>query len=279
VEFDAMLRGALGDQPKVHAYFIDRDGNIIATTDPTRPVLGQLSIARHLSEMDNGRSGSCLLTHDDHYALMGCTVSHGYREFKVSDGRPVDVLAVVVESFGTVRSSTAESATPARRLNAPLGREHGMEFATFFAGSSLFAMLAGDVHEARAASKLSSVSMGGGGACIGILPLEERDDDAAEFVWAYDLGFLITGQITPIDSRAQIVVVRHDSRTVGLLVSELHDVAKFNEEDLIALPLARQDGGMLVSHVINANQGDVLIQRIDTPHLFDLLDNNRRTSQ
>jgi hypothetical protein len=57
----------------------------------------------------------------------------------------------------------------------------------------------------------------------------------------------------------------------------LHDVAKFNEEDLIALPLAR-DGCMLVSHVISANQGDVLIQRIDIACLFDLLDNGRDMS-
>ena len=55
-EFDAMLRGALGDQAKVHAYFMDRSGNIIATTDPTRPVLGQFEIAPHLSAMENGRS-------------------------------------------------------------------------------------------------------------------------------------------------------------------------------------------------------------------------------
>jgi chemotaxis signal transduction protein len=276
-EFDAMLRGALGDQPMVHAYFIDRSGMIIATTDPTRPILGQLDIAPHLSKMENGRSGSCLLTHDEHYALMGCTVSHGYREFKVSDGRPVDVLAVVVESFGAVRASTPENATPARRLKAPLGRVNGTEFATFFVAGSLFAVPAGDVHEARPASKLSSVSLGGGGACIGILTREERDDDDAAFAWAYDLGFLVTGQTTPIDSRAQVVVVRHNSRTVGLLVSELHDVAKFNEEDLIALPLAR-DGCMLVSHVISANQGDVLIQRIDIACLFDLLDNGRDMS-
>jgi chemotaxis signal transduction protein len=276
-EFDAMLRGALADQPMVHAYFIDRSGMIIATTDPTRPILGQLDIAPHLSTMENGRSGSCLLTHDEHYALMGCTVSHGYREFKVSDGRPVDVLAVVVESFGAVRASTPENATPARRLKAPLGRVNGTEFATFFVAGSLFAVPAGDVHEARPASKLSSVSLGGGGACIGILTREERDDDDAAFAWAYDLGFLVTGQTTQIDSRAQVVVVRHNSRTVGLLVSELHDVAKFNEEDLIALPLAR-DGCMLVSHVISANQGDVLIQRIDIACLFDLLDNGRDMS-
>jgi hypothetical protein len=273
-EFDAMLRGALGEQPKVHAYFIDRAGSIIATTDPARPVLGQFDIASHLSAMENGRSGSCLLTHDGHYALMGCTVSNGYREFKVSDGRPVDVLAVVVESFGAVRAATPENAAPARRLNAPLGRVQGTEFATFFAAGSLFAMPAGDVQEAQPASKLSSVSMGGGGACIGVLTREERDDEDAAFVWAYDLGFLLTGQATPIDSRAQIVVVRHNSRTVGLLVSELHDVAKFKEEDLIALPLA-SGGSMLVSHVINANQGDVLIQRIDIARLFDLLGNGR----
>lgn len=272
-EFDAMLRGALGDQANLHAYFIDRAGTIIATTDPTRSVLGQLDIASHLSAMENGRSGSCLLTHDGHYALMGCTVSHGYREFKVSDGRPVDVLAVVVESFGAVRAGTAELPAAVQRLKTSVGRDEGAEYATFFVGASLFAMSVDDVHEARPASQLTPASMGGGGACIGILRLEERHDDGAEFVWTYDLGFLLTGQNTTIDGKAQIVLVRHDSRTVGLLVSELYDVARFAEEDLTMLPLARQErGAALISHVIKAHQGEVLIQRIDNAQLFNLLD-------
>jgi chemotaxis signal transduction protein len=271
-EFDAMLRGALGNQAGLHAYFIERSGAIIASTDPARPAGGRFEIAPHLSAMDNGRSGSCLLTHDDHYALMGCTVSHGYREFKVSDGYPADVLAVVVESFGAVRTGTTAYAAPSQLLAAPAGGTHGMEFATFFVGGSLFAMAAGGVQEARTASQLTPVSMGGGAACIGILELGQGGKDAAGHVWVYDLDFFLSGRSTAIDGRSQVVVVRHGARTVGLLVSELHGVAKFDEDDLTALPLASQDGRTLVTQVIKAYRGEVLIQLIDIAALFGLLE-------
>lgn len=270
-EFDAMLRGTLGGQAGLQGYFLDRSGAIIASTDPARPVGGRFEIAPHLSAMENGRSGSCLLTHDGHYALMGCTVSHGYREFKVSDGYPADVLAVVVESFGPVRDDLQSrlAAAPARK--APVGGGQGAEFATFFVGGTLFALAAAAVQEARAASRLTSVSMAGGDACLGLVALGDGEADAADFVWVYDLGLLVSGQRTSPDGRSQIVVVRHGARTVGLLVSELHGVAKFHPDDLIAVPLAGGDGGALVRQVIKAEQGERLIQLIDTARLFSLL--------
>ncbi|HEU4777296.1 MAG TPA: chemotaxis protein CheW, partial [Telluria sp.] len=118
-EFDAMLRGALGNQTGLQAYFVERSGAIIASTDPTRPAGARIDIAPQCAELEKGRSGSCLLTHDQHYALMGCTASHGYREFKVSDGYPADVLAVVVESFGPVRAGIAAPTAAPQLLSAP----------------------------------------------------------------------------------------------------------------------------------------------------------------
>ncbi|HEU4846272.1 MAG TPA: chemotaxis protein CheW, partial [Burkholderiaceae bacterium] len=135
---------------------------------------------------------------------------------------------------------------------------------------------AGHVREARTASKLAPVSMGSGAACVGLLELEEGGKDAAGYVWVYDLGFFVSGQSTVVDARSQIVVVSDGTRTVGLLVSELHGVAKFVDEDLIALPLTRQDGRTLVSQVIKAYQGEVLIQLIDTASLFGMLGHGER---
>ncbi|MBA5639789.1 chemotaxis protein CheW [Duganella sp. LX20W] len=271
-EFDAMLRGALGGRANLHACFIERSGTIIASTDPARPVGATFEIAPHLAAMENGRSGSCLLTHDEHYALLGCTVSHGYREFKVSDGYPADVLAVVVQSFGAVRAGGAAGTARPRMLSAPAGGGHGAEYATFFVGTSLFAMDAAGVYEARTASKLTPVSMGGGAACIGILELDGAGKDDTDHVWVYDLGFFLSGRSTEIDGRSQVVVVRHGARTVGLLVSELHGVAKFGDDDLIALPLVSQDGRSLVTRIIKAYGGEVLIQLIDIASLFGLLE-------
>ena len=271
-EFDAMLRGALGDKPGLQAYFIDRAGAVLASTDPLRPIGSRLDIAPQLAAMENGHSGSRLLTHDEHYALMGCTVSHGYREFKVSDDYQADVLAVVVESFGLVRSATVASAPEVRLLAAPVGSEGGVEFATFFVDGTLFAMAAANVHEARPAGRLAPVALGGGGACCGVLALDEGGGDVTDFVWVYDLGYFVTGSSTAIDGNSQVVVVRHGTRSVGLLVSELHGVAKFDQADLIPLPMAGQGGRTLVTNVIKANEGEVLIQVVDTAALFELLE-------
>jgi chemotaxis signal transduction protein len=270
VEFDAMLRGALGGHAGLHGYFLDRSGAIIASTDPGRPAGGHFGIAPQLSALENGRSGSCLLTHDGHYALMGCTVSHGYREFKVSDGYPADVLAVVVESFGPVRDGQS-SLAPASLRRPALGSERGDEYATFFVGDALFALPAAKVQEARAASRLKPVTMAGGAACLGVLALEDGGAETADSVWVYDLGYFVSGRRTGRDGRSQIVVVRHGERSVGLLVSELHGVSRFGADDLIALPLARREQGAFVSQMIKAQQGEVLIQLIDPARLFGLL--------
>lgn len=271
-EFDAMLRGAIGDQAGLQAYFIDRAGAIIASTDPARPIGAKLEISSAFSTMENGQSGSCLLTHDTRYALMGCTASHGYREFKVSDGYLADVLAVVVESFGPIRASAPAQLTSTQLLKMPADSAHGIEFATIYVGGALFALRASNVREACATSKLAPISMGQGSGCVGMLLLDGEESAATESVWVYDLSALVSGYRASIDDRSQVVVVSHGSRSVGLLVSELHGVAKFQSDDLIPLSLAGQDGRRLVEQVIKANQGELLIQVIDMAQLFDLLD-------
>ena len=102
-ELDAMLRSGLGHKAGINALFVDRRGCVIASTDPTRPVGTRLEMDQTLLALPNGSSASRIVIHDGHYAIMGCTVSSGYREFKVSDGYREDVLALVFDSFGEVR--------------------------------------------------------------------------------------------------------------------------------------------------------------------------------
>ncbi len=268
-EFDAMLRGALLGKEGAQAYFIDRAGSIIASTDPARGIGSRLGIAPKLAALDNGGSGSRLLTHDQHYAIMACTVSHGYREFKVSDGYRADVIGVVVESFGEVRAAAPKNAAATLLKAGPAGSE----FATFFIDGALCAIAAGEVREALPAARIKAVSMAGAGECVGVLALGgAAAADPARFVWVYDLGVLVAGRATAVDAGAQVVVVELGARMIGLLVSELHGVAKFDAAQMIATPLAGQGGGGLVRQLIKANDGAVLIQVVDTAHLFALLE-------
>ncbi|GGI55135.1 chemotaxis protein CheW [Oxalicibacterium solurbis] len=268
-EFAAMLKGALGDKKAASALFVDRSGRIISSTDPARPVGAQLELDPALLKMNNGSSASRIVIHDGHYAIMGCTVSHGYREFKTSDGYCEDVIAVVYFAFGEERQqSGGKHANAMLELDpaAPPGRE----FATFFIDGSLFAIAAEYAQEALPASEISPMSMGSRPERIGLLALN-HENESRRFVWVFDLGHLMRGTKSEIDSSSQVIVIERDGKSIGLLVSELHGVPEFQSSQIVPTPLAAPETGMLVTEVIQANRGELLIQVINIDHLFAVL--------
>jgi len=117
-EFAAMLKGGLGDQADMQALFVDRSGRVISSTDPTRPVGSVLALDAGLSQLPNGESASRIVVHDGQYAIMGCTVSCGYREFKVSDGYNEDVLAIVFKFLAKCGIAQVRVPEP-RRFSRP----------------------------------------------------------------------------------------------------------------------------------------------------------------
>ncbi|HWV63980.1 MAG TPA: chemotaxis protein CheW [Oxalicibacterium sp.] len=268
-EFAAMLKGALGDKKAASALFVNRDGRIISSTDTTRPVGSQLDLDPALLNMDNGSSASRIVIHDGHYTIMGCTASHGYREFKTSDGYCEDVIAVVYFAFGEERQqSGGKHANAMLELDptAPPGRE----FATFFIDGALFAIAAEYAQEALPASEISSMSMGSRAERIGLLALN-HENESRRFVWVFDLGHLMRGTKSEIDSSSQVIVIERDGKSIGLLVSELHGVPEFQPSQIVPTPLAAPETGMLVTEVIQANRGELLIQAINVDHLFAVL--------
>lgn len=94
-EFLAMLGSGISDKTSAKAFYVNRQGTIISSTDPKRKVGQQLDIDSALLNLSNGKSTSCIVIHDGYYAILGCSVSSGYREFKVTDGYKEDVIAVV----------------------------------------------------------------------------------------------------------------------------------------------------------------------------------------
>lgn len=269
-ELSAMLHGGLSGKDNITAFFVDRQGIVLSSTDPSRPVGARLDIDTALLALPNGCSASRIVIHDGHYAILGCTVSCGYREFKVSDGYRDDVLAVVFDSFGAVRERNGASTKADTALMADLMATSGREFATFFIDGALFALPAEYAVEALPASKVSPVSMNGRAERIGLLA-PQHDNENKNFVWVFDLGHLIRGTPSVIDSGSQVIVVRYGDQTIGLLVGELHGVPQFNEAQIIPTPFAGHADGMLITQVIKANGGRLLIQAVDVAYLFDKL--------
>ncbi|MFC7515233.1 chemotaxis protein CheW [Herbaspirillum sp. GCM10030257] len=269
-EFSAMLRGALADKSGMTALFIDRSGRVISSTDPTRPVGAQLDIDPELLTSANGNSASRIIVHDDRYAIMACTVSNGYREFKVADGYREDVLAVVFDTFGEVRERSSAANREDTVLETDVTASVGTEYASFFIDGMLLALPAAHVLEALPASEVSPVSMGGRPERIGVLALQ-RYGENRQFVWVFDLRHLMRGAPAHVESSSQVIIVRYDGQDIGLLVDELHGVPEFQASQIKPTPFAGNAEGLLVKQVIQANEGRLLIQALDVAQLYTCL--------
>jgi chemotaxis signal transduction protein len=269
-EFLAMLRGGLGNKSDANALFVDRAGTVISSTDLRRPVGSTLDIDPALLSLPNGSSGSRIVLHDGHYAIMGCTASHGYREFKVSDGYREDVLAVVFSSFGEVRERLGAGIKGNAAVTPNLAATGNREFATFFVDATLFALPAEHVLEALPASQISSVSRGNREARIGLLGLQHQTAGQGS-VWVYDLGYLIHNRPATIAPNSQVIIVRHGGQTFGLLVDALHGVPEFNASQIMPNPFVGHPDASLVKQLIKANGGQLLIHAVDISSLVGLL--------
>lgn len=273
-EFAAMLRGALADKAGMTALFVDRRGRVISSTDPSRPAGAQLDLKLDvdgkLLALANGSSASRIVVHDGHYAIMGCSVSSGYREFKVSDGYKEDVIALVYDSFGEVRERSGAVNREDAVIESDVTASGGVEYATFYIDGMLFAIPAAQVMEALPASEVSPVSMGGRAERVGVLALQ-RHGESRHFVWVFDLRHLMRGAPAPIEAGSQVIVVKHNGQDIGLLVDELHGVPEFRPSQIIPTPFAIAAEGLLVKQVIQANEGRLLVQALDVAQLFACL--------
>lgn len=270
-EFANMLASGSAGKKNMKAYYIDRNARIISTTDAGRAVGDTLDIDPALLSIANGGRASQVTVHDDEYAIVACAVSSGYREFKVSDGYQEDIIAVVFESFGAVQGVASQGDSRQFLLESDPSISDGNEYATFFSDHNLFAISAAHVVEAVPYSEVLPTSMGTRAEQIGVLGLRRDDERRKEFIWVFDLGQMMRGTRSAINGSSQVMLVREGDYTIGLLVDELHAVPQFDPAQIMHTPFAMQGDSMLVTQVIKANNGQLLIQAIDVGRLFALL--------
>ena len=269
-ELRNMLVAGLSGKQRMSAFYVSRDGRILSSTDAARPVGGTLEIDATMLQLDHGAHRSGVTLHDGQYAIVATSASSGYREFKTIDGYQEDVIAVVFQCFGAVNEGGTSNSSSAFQLEQDVAVNRNgedLEYATFFSDHSLFAIAAVHVMEAVPYSEVLPTSMGSRPEQIGILGLE-REGQHRDFIWVFDLGFLIRGTRSAITSSSQVMIVQHGAHTIGLLADELHAVPQFGQAQIIHTPFALQGESMLVSHVIKANGGQLLIQAIAVDRLF-----------
>ena len=270
-EFANMLKAGLGGRPNTSAFFINRSGTILSGTDASHVIGTQLQLSARLLAVASGESISEIMVFAGQYAIAACTASAGYREFKVSDGYREDVIAVVLEFFGP---ALTDSTTPGSACNTTIDMdviaEDGLDHATFFIGHNLLAIPADQVLQARPYAELRPASLGTRPEQIGLIDLL-RGRNETQYVWVFDLGYLLNGCHAPILPGSQILILEYGAHTVGLLVDRLHAVPRFSPAQINQMPFTSLGDTTIVTQVIKANNGELLIQLVDVERLFTLL--------
>jgi chemotaxis signal transduction protein len=269
VELEMMLRGALGSASNSTAFFADRSGKIIASTDARRPVGSSLDLDLDIRQIAAGKSHSKIVEHDGQYAVMGCSASSGYREFKVSDGYKEDVLAIVYDPIGALRQTGSGVARIDKLLEPDAPGADQEEYAIFVANGVLYALPAKNVLEAIPVKRLTSVPTGSKRACIGLLDLQHKGSQVKP-AWVFDLNRMVHGQTCKTTHGSQILLVESAGRSMGLMVDELHDVKEFCSAQIMPSPFFSGGGSSFIHQLIKANKGALLIQSICVPSLFHL---------
>jgi len=234
-----------------------------------------MALPADLLALPNGHSTSRAMVHDGHYCIVGCSASHGYREFKISDGYRDDVLALSFESLGAVQAGALDAVQRRRTvLTADMGQAEVQEMATFFIDAGLFAFKAEEVLEALPASAIAAVSAGRMPYCVGTLA-RKAHGSVTGYVWVFDLGQLLRGAPSEITPDSQVIVLEHAGRRVGLLVNELHGVTAFARSRIFDAPNALGNQAQLVTALIQADpapgEPPLLVQCLDAGRLLQAL--------
>lgn len=251
---------------------------MLASTDPCIVSGQQLQLPDpQLLQVLRHKSQAVVTTFQHQYCIIGASVCRGYREFKTSDGYQDDVIAISIETLGAVDSQRNAIDPHAHAIQACDDGMQGIEMATFYAASQLFALRAESVLEALPASAINPVSAGRMPHCVGTLA-RYAQGQVTGYVWVFDLAQLLTGQRTRITAQCQVVVIAHGARKLGLLVDALHGVHHFSQASIIAAPSMAANGDLLVAELIKANQGALLVQCLTPPGLLKALQQRPATA-
>lgn len=270
-ELQAMLESTLTSQATTRTLYVNRQGLVLASTDPAVVAGSVVPLpCPQLLQVTPGHSHALIAIYQQQYCIVGASVSRGYREFKTTDGYREDVLAISIASFGQIEPSHNAGGHAEHAITPASTGSQGVEMASFYVGQQLFALHAESVLEALPASAINPVSAGRLPYCLGTLA-RQTQGQVMGYVWVFDLAELLTGTRTRITAHSQVVVLEHGARKLGILVDALHGVHAFAPHSIIAAPSMAGGEEQLVSELIQANQGRLLVQCINPAGLLKAL--------
>jgi chemotaxis signal transduction protein len=274
-QFLAMLHDALPRQADgsplagAFAVFAERNGRVIASTDPELRPGTPLMIGSEFFLLPHGESCSNVVIYNGRYFAVGSTMSAGYREYKAAgDSHRNDVVALVFsplsdsiidpDTLHSLRHTAVD--TYARRQTA--GAE-SIDVACFHIGRSWYGIRSCHVVEAVDTDRLTPMPGLPDSVC-GCLMYENQA------ISVIDLSpLLATRRVEQerrrprTETRRQIVVLYSPEHRMrfGILVDNLGAVRDIPKTHVEALPEMMADGNSLVESLVRPH-GDEADRRI-----------------
>ena len=277
-QFAAMLADALPRDdagtalPGSFTLFLRRNGQVMCSSDPSLFAPGSSFGNEQLfATLEAGGSACRIIAVAGRWYAVGCVMSAGYREYKVTDGHVDDVVALCAVPLGEV---SATSIAPARRetrttrVRRADGGQPTIELATFHVGNHWFGVPARDVVEAVDVADMTPTPTAGNGALAGY----KLHRNALVPVVRLDRLMAIAAD-TPDPQQAIILRLGADL-SVGVLVDALGEVPEIPCSDVLPL----QD--MLVNRDILASGVVASLERSDGANgMLTMIDLERLASR
>jgi chemotaxis signal transduction protein len=269
-QFRAMLHDALPRQsdgsPQAGAFavFADREGKVIASTDPELTPGTPLMIGYEFFHMPRGESCSNVIIYNGRYYAVGSTVSSGYREYlSENDPHRNNLVALVFSPLSdTIIDPESLPAKHDGALDA-YHRRHGslgesVDIACFHVGRNWYGIRSEQVVEAVDIDRLTPMPGLGDGLC-GCLMF---DDQAISVI---DLSPTLNPRQDsqerrrqPEGTRRQILVLQSGSaqNRFGILVDRLAPVREVAISRIEPLPAMMSEGNSLIESLVKPSVED-----------------------
>jgi hypothetical protein len=182
------------------------------------------------------------------------------------------VLALSVQAFGAVQDDALAALrrnTRVQSLAAARGRCSRHGDGDLFVGRSVLAVDAACVLEARVPRP--SLLFRPDACRIAWARWRGAARAVAGYVWVFDLGALLFGKPVTRTAQSQVIVLEHQGLKLGVLVSDLEGVVRFESGQLRLAPAMAGAADQLVDRLIRANEGDLLIQCLNVAALVRML--------
>lgn len=263
-QFVAMLEDALPRQEDgriidgAFAVFAERDGRIVASTDPRRPAGTQLSLDRAFLAIGRGERHLDIVELDGRYYAVGAHMSAGYREYKgEGDSYRNDIAALVFVPLSdrVLRPDERPALnTPAHSVaygQRQTGGEDAVEVATFHIGDSWYGIRSSCVVEAIDAARITTVP----GMPEWVHGCIMHNGQPITLI---DMARLLHRSPTVPRAAQQIVVVQVAERGVrfGLLVDALGSIPEIAAHRIEPVPTMLAHGNTMAESLVKPHPDD-----------------------